>query len=205
DFPCYSDDDIVHFDHPIPELEALMRQTMVIRSQFRWDPGDQHVTEVGQLRDDDVVILLYPRDADVAAFLRGERPRRLHRLEPRVPVAVEPPAQALPPVEVRRHFAVMPGLEALAVYKGELVCTNADLVRNAAPSWSPMTIEDIERKTGIVERRYSELGLDEMALRAAQAALTKAKREPRDIGGGIGCPLTGTPTVPPAARLPPAP
>src|SRR5436190_784966 len=157
--------------------------------------------EVGRLRDDDVVILLYPRDEQIAAFIhRGQAPCRPRRSRP-IPVAVEAPATPLAPVEVRRRFTVMPRLEALAVYKGELVCTNTDLIRNTAAWWSPMTVDDIERKTGIVERRYSELSLDDMALRAARAALAKAGRQPRDVGGVIVCTCTSARPMPSAATL----
>src|SRR5437773_525019 len=176
DYPRYSEEDVLNFGHSVPELEALMRQVMILRNEFRWDPQAPEVVEVGRLRDDDVVILLYPRDEQIAAFIhRGQAPCRPRRSRP-IPVAVEAPATPLAPVEVRRRFTVMPRLEALAVYKGELVCTNTDLIRNTAAWWSPMTVDDIERKTGIVERRYSELSLDDMALRAARAALAKAGR-----------------------------
>ena len=50
----------------------------------------------------------------------------------------------------------MPRIESLTVVKGEHVCTNEDVVRNAAYSWSPMTADEIEDKTGIEERRYTE-------------------------------------------------
>jgi len=201
DYPRYSEEDVLNFGHSVPELEALMRQVMILRNEFRWDPQAPEVVEVGRLRDDDVVILLYPRDEQIAAFIhRGQAPCRPRRSRP-IPVAVEAPATPLAPVEVRRRFTVMPRLEALAVYKGELVCTNTDLIRNTAAWWSPMTVDDIERKTGIVERRYSELSLDDMALRAARAALAKAGRQPRDVGGVIVCTCTSARPMPSAATL----
>src|SRR5256884_3256584 len=64
-----------------------------------------------------------------------------------------------------------------------------------------MTVDDIERKPGIVERRYCELSLDDMALRAARAALAKAGRQPRDVGGVIVCTCTNTRPMPSAAAL----
>src|SRR5204863_10195008 len=153
------------------EREALMRQVMILRNGFRWAPQARGVVEVRGMRDDDVIILLYPRDEQIAAFIhRGQAPGRPRRIRT-IPVAVEAPATPLAPVEVRRRFTVMPRLEALAVYKGELVCTNTDLIRNTAAWWSPMTVDDIERKTGIVERRYSELSLADIALRLARAAM----------------------------------
>jgi 3-oxoacyl-[acyl-carrier-protein] synthase III len=145
------------------------------------------------------VILLHPRDEHVAAFLRGDRPRRRVAVGAPILMTAEAPATTPAPVDVRRHFTVAPRLEALAVYKGELVCTNEDLIRNAAPTWSPMTPADIERQTGMVERRYSELSLDEMALLAARAALAKADRTPGDIGAVVVCTCTGARTMPSTA------
>src|SRR5206468_3399756 len=63
------------------------------------------------------------------------------------------------------------------------------------------TVDDIEREAGIVERRYSELSLDDMALRAARAALAKAGRQPRDVGGVIVCTCTSARPMPSAATL----
>src|SRR6266496_3483216 len=37
DYPGYGHDDIIEFNHRVPELEALMRQTMVLHNQYRWD------------------------------------------------------------------------------------------------------------------------------------------------------------------------
>ena len=56
-----------------------------------------------------------------------------------------PPARAVRPRRRSRRsssperYAVKPRIEALAVVKGERVCTNEDLIRNTAYSWSPMT------------------------------------------------------------------
>ena len=93
----------------------------------------------------------------------------------------------------------MPRLEALAVCKGERACTNDDLVRNAAYCWSPMTAEDIRAKTGIVQRLYTELDLEELALRAARAALVKSGRGPEEIGAVVFCSCTSTRACPSVA------
>src|SRR5262249_47136815 len=186
DYPTYSEDDVINFGHAVPELEALMRQAMVIRDQFRWAPASQQVVEVGRVQDDDMVVLLYPRNEQVAAFIRRCESSPCAPERRSAPAAVEAPAADLAPVEVRRRFTVMPSLEALAVYRGELVFANADLVRNAAVSWSTMTADDIERKTGIVERRESGLGLDDMALRVARAPPVQAGRGARRRPGQGG-------------------
>ena len=69
---------------------------------------------------------------------------------------------------MRKHFAVLPRIEALAVVHGELACTNEDLIRNAAYNWSPMSADEISDKTGIEERRYTARSLEEIALQAAK-------------------------------------
>jgi 3-oxoacyl-[acyl-carrier-protein] synthase III len=82
------------------------------------------------------------------------------------------------------------------VYKGERPCTNDDLIRNAAYSWSPMTADEIEEKTGIRQRLYSDLDLDHMALLAAQGALDKARRTPEEIGAVLFCSCTSAKMMP---------
>ena len=72
-----------------------------------------------------------------------------------------------------QSFAIKPKIEALAIVKGEYVCTNDDLIRNAAYSWSPMSAAEISQKTGIEQRRYTARGLEEISLDAAKAALAQ--------------------------------
>ena len=78
---------------------------------------------------------------------------------------------------VRDTYKVKPRFEAIAVYEGEVLCTNRDLISNHAYCWSRMSVEDISGKTGIESRCYSELSLEDMALLAVRAALTKSGRE----------------------------
>jgi hypothetical protein len=42
------------------------------------------------------------------------------------------PAAPYPPVRVREAFAVQPKLAALAIVRGEYVCDNTDVIRNAS-------------------------------------------------------------------------
>jgi 3-oxoacyl-(acyl-carrier-protein) synthase III len=199
DYPGYTDDDILGYAHPVPELEALMRHAMVLHDQFRWDREQARLVSVKDLADDDVVVVLHPRNAEVARFIRRARDgQRRPRLAPR-PAPSRAPAAPCAPVDVRARFSVMPRLEALAVCKGERVCTNDDLVRNAAYCWSPMSAEDIREKTGIVQRLYTELGLEELALRAARAALVKSGRQPEEIGAVLFCSCTSTRACPSVA------
>ena len=82
---------------------------------------------------------------------------------------------------------------------GDQVCSNDDLIRNSAYNWSPMGADEIREKTGIEQRRYSSLTLEELGLQAAQAALAKAGREPEEIGGVLVCTCTSARLIPSAA------
>jgi len=196
DYPGYGYDDIIEFNHRVPELEALMRQTMILHNQYRWDRSKLRLTEVGKLHDDDYVVVFHPRSDEVLQFIR--RVKGVHRVRPRRPLPAESrrPVLPYPPVQVASRFKVMPRLEAVAVYKGERPCTNDDLIRNAAYCWSPMTVEEIRKKTGIEERVYTELDLDHMALLAAQGALAKSGHRPEEIGAVLFCSCTSVKMMP---------
>jgi len=182
DYPGYGHDDIIEFAHAVPELEALMRQAMVLHNQY--------------LHDDDFVVVFHPRNDDVMHFIR--RVKGVQRVRPRrsAPAPSCRPLRPYAPVDVRARFTVMPRIEAVAVYKGERPCTNDDLVRNAAYCWSPMTVEEIRHKTGIEQRLYTELDLDQMALLAAQRALEKSGRRAEEIGAVLFCSCTSVKMMP---------
>src|SRR2546430_11166817 len=169
DFPGYGHDDIIECTHPVPELEALLRQMMVLHNQFRWNRDRMRVIEVGKMADDDFVVVYHPRNDEVRDFIR--RVKRGQRSRPPKPPALtaRQPVAPYPPVDVRRRFRVMPRLESLAVYQGERPCTNDDLILNAPYSWSPMTADEIEQKTGVRHRLYTVIDLHHTALRAAKA------------------------------------
>ncbi len=196
DFPRYGHEEIIECGHRVPELEALLRQAMVLHNQFPWDRTKTRLTEVGRLHDDDYVVVFHPRNDDVLQFIRRVRGARRVRRRKLAAAESRKPVSPYPPVDVRARFSVMPRLEALAVYKGELACTNEDLIRNAAYCWSPMTAEEIQKKTGIVERRYTELDLDHMSLLVAQAALQKSGRRPEEIGAVLFCSCTSVKMMP---------
>jgi 3-oxoacyl-[acyl-carrier-protein] synthase-3 len=199
DYPRYEYDDIIEASHTVAELEALLRQAMVLFNQYPWDRAKTRLVEVGKLQDNDIVVVFRPRNAEVLRFIRRVKSgRRLRHPKP-LPAPSEQPVFPFPPVEVKARFGVMPRLEALAVYKGEYACTNDDLIRNAAYCWSPMTAEEILDKTGIAERRYTELDLEDMALRAARLALGKSGRRPGEIGAVLFCSCTTTKIIPSTA------
>lgn len=196
DFPGYGHDDIIEYAHTVPELEAVMRQAMVLHNQYRWDRARTRLTEVGQLHDDDYVVVFHPRNEDVLQFIR--RVKSGQRARPRRPAPAESvrPIAPYPPVVVSKRFSVLPRLESLAVYKGERPCTNEDLIRNAAYCWSPMSADEIHRKTGIQQRLYTELDLDHIALLAARRALEKSGRRAEEIGAVIFCSCTSVKMMP---------
>ena len=59
-----------------------------------------------------------------------------------------------------------------------------------------MTADEIEQKTGIRQRLYTDLDLDHIALLAAQGALEKARRSPEDIGAVLFCSCTSAKMMP---------
>ena len=200
DYPVYRYNDVVGYRHRVPELEALMRHAMVLRSEFPWNLEDTRCTAIGDLRGDEVVLLLHPRTDEVRRFLdRMKAPPARVRSGPVPAGAHRPPPPPVPPVDVRRRFAVMPRVESLAACRGERICTNEDLVRNAAYCWSPMTARDITVKTGIEQRTYTDMELEELSLQAARQALAKCGRQPEEFGAVLFCSCTSTKAMPSVA------
>jgi 3-oxoacyl-[acyl-carrier-protein] synthase-3 len=196
DYPGYGHDDIIEYAHAVPELEAVMRQAMVLHNQYRWDRARTRLTEVGQLHDDDYVVVFHPRNEDVLQFIRRVKSGQRARLRRPAPAESVRPIAPYPPVVVSKRYSVLPRLEALAVYKGERPCTNEDLIRNAAYCWSPMSADEILKKTGIQQRVYTELDLDHIALLAARRALEKSGRRAEEIGAVIFCSCTSVKMMP---------
>jgi 3-oxoacyl-[acyl-carrier-protein] synthase-3 len=199
----YNYDAVVDCVHPVHELEALMRQAMILHNQYLWAPENCKLAEVRKLKDEDYVIAFHPRNSEVFQFIRRvkQNGNGFHRPRPARPetLALSEPEKPCPPVVVRDQFAIVPRVEAIAVYKGEIPCTNADLISNHAYSWSHMTAADISGKTGIEQRCYSELSLEDMALLAVREALAKSKRRPAEIGAVLFCSCTSTRLIPSTA------
>ena len=195
DFPVYDYDDILDVSEDVPELEALHRWAMVLHNQYPWERSKVELAQAGELKDDDYVVAFHPRDKEVRAFLRrlraGTAPR--HVAGPR---ESRPPVRPYPELDVRQRFSVLPRIEALSAVHGDQVCSNDDLIRNTAYNWSPMSADEIAAKTGIEQREYSSLPVEELALQAAEAALDKAGRQPEEIGGVLVCTCTSSRLIP---------
>lgn len=94
---------------------------------------------MGQLDLDDFVIVFTPRNAEVSRFISTTRAAVSAPERPATEIEAHKPVRPLPPVDVRRHFTVMPRIEALSSVPGEHSCSNDDVIRNTAFNWSPMT------------------------------------------------------------------
>jgi 3-oxoacyl-[acyl-carrier-protein] synthase III len=202
DYPVFRIEQILDANERVPELEALMRWAMVLHNQYPWDLSRTELRGPGEIGDDDFVVAFHPRNREVMAFI--ERVKHAAADQPAVanpasaPAQHEPvePASPYPPVLVRQAFAVQPKLEALAIVRGEHVCDNADVIRNASFSWSPMSADEIRAKTGIEQRRYTSREPEELALNAARAALAKSGRSPREIGAVLVSTCTSNRQIP---------
>jgi len=202
DYPVFSFDEIIDAHEEVPELEALMRWAMVLHNQYPWDRSRTELRGPGEIGDDDFVVAFIPRNRDVMAFIdrvrrsagEGHKPATLASPES-PPEAVEP-VTPYPPVVVREAFRVQPKLEALAIVRGEHVCGNDDVIRNASFSWSPMSAAEISAKTGIDQRRYSSREPEQLALPAVRAALAKAGRSPAEIGAVLVSTCTSNRLIP---------
>ncbi|HSP36153.1 MAG TPA: 3-oxoacyl-[acyl-carrier-protein] synthase III C-terminal domain-containing protein [Frankiaceae bacterium] len=200
DYPMFRMEEILDADEKIPELEALLRWAMVLHNQYGWDRSRAELRRPSEIGDDDFVIAFHPRNRDVLAFIdrvratsaRGQSAEQV----PSEPVEAVAPISPLPPVRVREAFAILPALEALAVVRGEHVCANADVIRNASFSWSPMTAAQIAEKTGIEQRRYTSLEPEQLALVVARSALAKSGRRPEEIGAVLVSTCTSNRQIP---------
>ena len=196
DFPLNSYEDILNCQEDVPELESLMRWAMVLHNQYPWHRQQTRLIEVGKLRDDDVVPVFYPRNREVLRFIQRVKSGRSAPRRTLPPSPAQKSTHMLPPVDVRKQYPVRPRLESIAVVKGEIECTNEDLVRNLAYNWSPMSADEITRKTGIERRLYTERSLDEIALEATRRALEHASISPAEVGAVVCCTCTSTRLIP---------
>ena len=202
DYRVFSTEEIIDAHEGVPELEALTRWAMVLHNQYPWDRPRTELRGPGQIGDDDFVVAFHPRNRDVMAFIErvrrpagnGRKPARL--AEPGGQVEGVAPVTPYPPVRVQEAFNVQPKLEALAIVRGEHVCSNDDVIRNASFSWSPMSAGEISAKTGIDQRRYTSREPEQLALHAARAALAKSGRSAEEIGAVLVSTCTSNRLIP---------
>jgi 3-oxoacyl-[acyl-carrier-protein] synthase-3 len=208
DFPVFRTEDIIDAHESVPELEALMRWAMVLHNQYPWDRSRTELRGAAGIGDDDFVVAFHPRNRDVMAFIDRVKssgragagtPARRGPIEPIEPIEAVAPATPYPPVRVADAFAIQPKFEALAVVRGEHVCDNTDVIRNASPSWSPMSAGEISAKTGIEQRRYTSREPEQLALHAARAALAKSGRSVAEIGAIVVSTCTSNRQIPSTA------
>src|SRR6202007_736636 len=101
-----------------------------------------------------------------------------------------------PPSLSGEAFRAQPKLESLAIVRGEHICANDDVIRNASFSWSPMSAAEITAKTGIDQRRYTSREPEQLALPVARAALAKSGRTPAEIGAVLVSTCTSNRLIP---------
>jgi 3-oxoacyl-[acyl-carrier-protein] synthase III len=209
DYPVFPTEEILDADERVPELEALMRWAMVLHNQYPWDRSRTDLRGPAEIGSDDFVVALHPRNRDVMAFI--DRVKRADitsqpsggvsaaAWSQHEPAAAVAPAAPYPPVRVREAFVIQPKLAALAVVRGEHVCDNTDVIRNASFSWSPMSAGDIKAKTGIEQRRYTSREPEQLAIHAAAAALAKSGRAAEEIGAVLVSTCTSNRQIPSVA------
>src|ERR1700677_151547 len=206
DYPVFRTEDIIDAHESVPELEALMRWAMVLHNQYPWERSRTELRGAAGIGDDDFVVAFHPRNRDVMAFI--DRVKSSGRAGAgavqdtavrREPIEAVAPATPYPPVRVAEAFAIQPRFEALAVVRGEHICANDDVIRNASFSWSPMSASEISAKTGIEQRRYTSREPEQLALHAARAALAKSGRSPADIGAILVSTCTSNRQIPSTA------
>ncbi len=197
DFPTFSYEQIVDAHADVPELEALLRWSMVLHNQYPWHRQHTRLIEVGKIKDDDIVPVFYPRNAEVLKFIgRVKSPGDAGDRARPAPTSARAPVRPYPAVNVRARFTVQPRIAALAVVKGERYCSNDDLIRNAAYNWSPMSAQEILQKTGIEGRLYTGRSLQDIALEAARGAIEHADCAAEEIGAVLFCTCTSTKLIP---------
>src|SRR3954453_35721 len=199
DHPTHSYEEILDCAEAVPELESLRRLSLVLDNQHPWDRARGRLEAIGGIGDSEVVVVFVPHNLEVLEFIRRAKASRPAPPRPPQPAPPREPPEPFAPILVRERYSLMPRIESLAVVRGEHACTNEDVIRNAAWSWSPMTADEIRAKTGIEARRYTERRLDHISLQAARAALAGAQRRPEEIGAVIFFSCTSTRLIPSVA------
>ncbi len=199
DHQRYSVNDILDVTDEQPEIEALRRWAMVLHNQHPWDRSQARLKPFAEMEDDDIVVLFHPKNRDVLDFINRVKSGTSSASQTPTPTPAVDPVRPLPPMVIGDDAPIQPKIEALAIRKGEIICSNDDVVRNSPPTWSPMSAEEIGDKTGIERRRYTAEPLENIALEAARAAMQHAGRGPEEIGAVLFCSCTSTRLIPSTA------
>ncbi len=199
DYRQYSSVEILDASEKQPELEALRRWAMVLHNQHPWDRSRAKLKTFDEMEDDDVVVLFYPKNRDVLDFINHVKSGATPTSQSPKPDPAIAPVKPLLPIVLGDDYPVQPKLEGLAIRKGEVICSNEDVVRNSPPSWSPMGADEITEKTGIERRRYTAEPLENIALEAARAAMKHSGRTPGEIGAVLFCSCTSSRLIPSTA------
>ena len=196
DYPVFRIDEILDADEEVPELEALMRWAMVLHNQYPWDRA-RHRAAPARRRS--ATTTSWSRSTRATATSRrsstgseqaGDRHRAAaDRRRRGAGRDARPRCARTRRSGCARRSRCAPALEALAVVRGEHVCDNDDVVRNASFSWSPMSAAEIARKTGI-----EPAPLHQPRARAARARRgpRRARRSPAASREEIGAVLVST-------------
>ena len=162
----------------VAELEALHRWSMVLHNQYPWDRTQTRLTPVGELRDDDYVVVFapaQPRRPGLHPTRDGRRRRRSRR------------AAASPPPHEVAGPAPGPAVSRRCGCASASRCCPGSRrwPRSRASSCAPTTTSSATpptagrrcrrrrsaEKTGIESRVYTARTLEDLALQAARAAL----------------------------------
>jgi hypothetical protein len=185
DYPVFGFDEIVDADEQVPELEALMRWAMVLHNQYPFDRSSVELRSPAEIGDDDFVVAFHPRNRDVAAFIDRTKTEARAVAHASTTTTVRPtertqarePIRPYPPVRVREHFAIQPKLEALAIARGEHICDNDDVIRNA----SFLLVAD-ERRRDRREDRHPTAPLHQQESRGSRPRGGSGRVETRRAG-----------------------
>ena len=178
------------------ELEALHRLGDGAAQPVPVGPRATRLTPVGELQPTTTSWCFHPRNRDVDDSSDRARARRGHRRHPGASPRRRSDQAADPALPAGRRARAVQGAAARSrrwpSSRARRSCTNEDLIRNTAYSWSPMTAEEISEKTGIESRVYTARALEDIALQAAARGPGQAGRAPEEIGAVIFCSCTST-------------
>ena len=200
DFRRYSYTEIIDCNEDVAELEALRRWSMVLHNQYPWDRSEAALVPVGELRDDDYVVVFHPRDPEVQLF---PVPRRLGARPEESPLGVPRGSRArfarTPPstcaTTSRYNRASRPSPPCTAIWCAPTRTSSATAPTTGRPCLRTRSLA----KTGIEQRRYTSDSLEDLSLRAARSALAHAQVGPEEIGAVFVCTCTSSRLIPSVA------